>query len=67
LAVPVGLLLDAEALADVELVVELDELLLHPAASAVHVRASTATTSARFLAKREIIPRTLPLIVALRK
>lgn len=67
MAVPVGLLPDAEALADVELAVELDELLLHPAASAVQAMASTATAVALFLAKREIIPRTLPLIVALRK
>jgi hypothetical protein len=67
LAVPVGLVLDAEALAAVGLVVELDELLLHPAASAVHPRTSTATTGALVLAKTQIIPRTLPLIVALRK
>jgi hypothetical protein len=67
LAVPVGLLLVAEAAGEVELASGLDELLLHPAASAVHAMTSTATTGALFLARREIIPRTLPLIVALCK
>ena len=46
---------------------ELDELLLHPAASPVHAMVSRATTGALFLVKDEIIPRTLPLIVAWRK
>ncbi len=65
---PVGL---ADADADVVVAGELDDelaelllLLLHPAASAVHVMASRATRDALFLVKRGIIPRTLPLIVA---
>jgi len=59
--------LDELALADAEVEVEaeLDELLLHPAAaSPVHAMASRATIGALFLVKDEIIPRTLPLIVA---
>ena len=48
---------------EVEVAAELDELLLH-AASPVHAMASRATTGALFLVKDEIIPRTLPLIVA---
>jgi hypothetical protein len=53
--VPVAVALaDAEAL--VELEAELDELLLHPAASAVQAIASRATTGALFLWKTEIIP-----------
>jgi len=54
---------DAEV--EVEVEAELDELLLHPAvASPVHAMASRATIGALFLVKDEIIPRTLPLIVA---
>jgi len=57
--------LDELALEDAEVEVELDELLLHPAAaSPVHAMASRATTGALFLVKDRIIPRTLPLIVA---
>jgi hypothetical protein len=67
LTVPVGLLdADAEA-GELEVEAELEELLLlllHPAASAVQVMASRATRGARFLARRGIIPRTLPLIFA---
>jgi len=49
----------------VEVAAELDELLLHPAAaSPVHAMVSRATIGALFLVKDEIIPRTLPLIVA---
>jgi len=59
--------LDELAVAELELEVdvaaELDELLLH-AASPVHAMASRATTGALFLVKNEIIPRTLPLILA---
>jgi hypothetical protein len=57
--VPVGLA-DPEADVDdeLELVVELEELLLHPAASAVQVTASRARRGALFLARRGIIPRT---------
>jgi hypothetical protein len=57
--------LDELALADVEVEVELDELLLQPAASPVHAMASRATTCALLFAR--IIPRTLPLMVARRK
>jgi hypothetical protein len=58
--------LDELALAEVEVEVEaeLDELLLHPAASPVQAMAIRATTVALLLAKTGIIPRTLPLIVA---
>ena len=60
--------LDELALADameVEVEAELDELLLHPAAaSPVHAMVSRAITGALFIVKNEIIPRTLPLIVA---
>jgi hypothetical protein len=58
--------LDELALADVEVEVaaELDELLLHPAASPVQAMAIRATRVALILAKTGIIPRTLPLIVA---
>lgn len=53
---------------DVEVEAELDELLLHPAAaSPVHAMVSRATAGALFVVKNEIIPRTLPLIVAWRK
>jgi hypothetical protein len=38
--------------------VELEEELLHPAASAVQVMASKARSGALFLARRGIIPRT---------
>jgi len=58
--VPVGLL-EAEAVAELEVEAELDELLLlllHPAARAVHVMASRATTGALLLVNRGIIPRT---------
>jgi hypothetical protein len=65
--VPVGLL-EADALAEAELeagvAAEVDELLLHPAASPVHAMVSRATTGALLLVKNGIIPRTLPLIVA---
>ncbi|MGH3201200.1 MAG: hypothetical protein ACRDP5_03970, partial [Streptosporangiaceae bacterium] len=44
-----------------------EELLLHPAASAVQAMASRATRGALSLANRGIIPRTLPLLVARRK
>jgi hypothetical protein len=55
----------ADAEVEVEVAAELDELLLHPAAaSPVHAMVSRATIGARFLVKDEIIPRTLPLIVA---
>jgi len=63
-------LLDADAEVAGELEAELDELLLlllHPAASAVQVMASRARRGALFLARRGIIPRTLPLLVAPRK
>jgi hypothetical protein len=64
---PVGLdEADAEA-GELDVEAELEELLLlllHPAASAVQVMASRATRGALFLAKRRIIPRTLPLILA---
>jgi hypothetical protein len=62
-------LADAEADVDGELEpdVELDELLLHPEASAVQVMASRARRGALFLARRGIIHRTLPLLVAPRK
>jgi hypothetical protein len=57
--------LDELALDDAEAEAEVDELLLHPAAaSPVHAMASRATTGALFVVKDEIIPRTLPLIVA---
>jgi hypothetical protein len=67
LAVPVGLLLDAEAAGELEDGDELDELALHAAANAVQPMVSRATAVALFLATRGIIPRRLPLIVALRK
>jgi hypothetical protein len=57
---------DADA-GELEVAAELEELLLlllHPAASAVQAMASRATRGARFLARRGIIPRTLPLILA---
>jgi hypothetical protein len=70
LTVPVGNAeADAEA-GELDVEAELEELLLllllllHPAASAVQVMASRATRGALFLAKRGIIPRTLPLILA---
>jgi hypothetical protein len=44
-----------------------EELLLHPAASAVQVMASRARRGALFLVRRGIISRTLPLLVARRK
>jgi hypothetical protein len=72
LTVPVGNAeADAEA-GELEVAAELDELLLlllllHPAASAVQAMASRATRGARFLARRGVIPRTLPLILARRK
>ena len=52
---------DAEAAGALEAGAELEEellLLLHPAASAVHVMASRARRGALFLVTREIIPRT---------
>jgi hypothetical protein len=53
---------------DGELDAEVDEELLHPAAARlVQVMASSAATGAFFFAKTEIIHRTLPPIVALRK
>jgi hypothetical protein len=56
------------AAGEVEVEVELDELLLHPAAARpVHAMASRATTGALLFAKTGIIYRTLPLIVAWRK
>jgi hypothetical protein len=61
------LLLDAEAAGELEEGDELDELLLHAAATTVQPMVSRATAVALFLAKRGIIPRRLPLIVALRK
>ena len=59
--------LDELALADVEVEVEaeLDELLLQPAAAnPVQAMVSRAITGALFIVKNEIIPRTLPSIVA---
>ena len=53
--------------AELEEVVLEEALLLQPAASAVQVMASRARRGALFLVKRGIIPRTLPLLVALRK
>jgi hypothetical protein len=57
---------DADAVVAGELDDELAELLLllHAAASGVHVMASRTTRGAVFLVKTGIIPRTLPLIVA---
>jgi hypothetical protein len=59
--------LEGVELEDAELEEELEEELLHPAASAVQVMASRARRGALFLVKRGIIPRTLPLLVARRK
>ena len=62
--------LDAELEEELEgeLDAEVDEELLHPAAARlVQVMASSAATGAFFFAKTEIIHRTLPPIVALRK
>jgi hypothetical protein len=60
--------LDELVLDDAEVEAGLDELLLHPAAaSPVHAMAIRATTGALFVVRNEIIPRTLPLIVAWRK
>jgi hypothetical protein len=42
---------EADVVGELELVAELDELLLHPAASAVHVMASRARRGALFLAR----------------
>jgi hypothetical protein len=53
--------------AELEDVVLEEALLLHPVASAVQVMASRARRGALFLVNRGIIPRTLPLLVALRK
>ena len=64
---PVGLLLDKEADGELGAEVELDELLLHAAANTVQPMVTRATAVALFLAKTGIIPRRLPLIVALRK
>jgi hypothetical protein len=61
------LLLEAEADGELEAEVELDELLLHPAASTVQPMVSRATAVALLLARRGIIPRRLPLMFALRK
>jgi hypothetical protein len=57
-------LAEVEVEVEVEVEAELDELLLHPAASPVQAMAIRATTVALLLAKTGIIPRTLPLIVA---
>jgi hypothetical protein len=74
LTVPVGKAdadAEAEVAGELDVAAELDELLLvlllHPAANAVQVMASRATSGALFLANRGIIPRTLPLMVARRK
>jgi hypothetical protein len=65
---PVGLAVAGAELAGAEAdVVELEEELLQPAASAVQVMAARARTGALFLVTRGIIPRTLPLLVARRK
>jgi hypothetical protein len=60
--------LDELAVDELEVDAELDDELLHPAmARPVHAIAARATTGARLFAKTEIILRTLPLLVALRK
>jgi hypothetical protein len=54
----------ALALEELDEADELDELLLHPAATTVHAMASRATTGALFWRNEEVIHRTLPLLVA---